>query len=55
MTVTEGTLDGSEGLTKRRTGVVKSGFEVERVRIRAGKNVVSSKLEGWANEAFGMS
>jgi hypothetical protein len=54
MTMTEGTLDGSEGV-RRRMGAVKSGFEVEKIRIRAGNSGVSSKLEGWAKEAFGMS
>jgi len=55
MTMTEGTLDGgaTDGV-RRRWGPVKSGFEVERIRIRAGSSVVPSKLEGWAKEVFAM-
>ena len=56
MTMTEGTLDGgaSDGV-RRRWVPVKSGFEVDRIRIRARSSGVSSKLEGWAKEAFEIS
>jgi hypothetical protein len=54
MTLTEGTVDGDGG-RRRRTGVERSGFEVSRVRIRAGKGIgISSKVEGWAKETFGI-
>lgn len=51
VTLTEGTLDGER---VRRTGV-KTGFGVEKVRIRGGKSKdgVASKQEAWAKEAFG--
>jgi len=52
VTLTEGTLDGER---VRRTGV-KSGFGVEKVRIRGGRkrDAVVSKQEGWAKETFGL-
>ena len=53
MTLTEGTLDG-EG--RRRSRNLRSGFEVPRVRIRAGKqkSVITSTHEAWAKSAFGI-
>jgi len=52
--LTEGTVDG-DGRRGRRSGVERSGFEVSRVRIRAGKGIgINSKVEGWAKEKFGM-
>jgi len=50
--LTEGTLDGER---VRRTGV-KTGFGVDKVRIRGGKSRdgVVSKHEAWAKEAFGL-
>ena len=55
VTLTEGTVDGQQpGMRKRGGG--GSGFEAGNVKIRAGRGKVGvkSKLEGWANEAFGM-
>ena len=56
VTLTEGTVDGGEQQRVRRRGGAGTGFEGGNVRIRAGKGKVGvkSKLEGWANEAFGM-
>ena len=53
MTLTEGTLDGDG---PSRTTNLRSGFEVSRVRIRAGnqKSGVTSIHEGWAKVAFGI-
>ena len=44
-----------DGDRVRRTGV-KSGFGVEKVRIRGGRrrDGVVSKQEAWAKEAFGL-
>ena len=59
MTLTEGTVDGQQqqppsGMRKRGGGA--SAFDTGNVKIRAGKGKVGvkSKLEGWANDAFGM-
>ena len=54
MTLTEGTLDG-DGASRRTTNL-RSGFEVSRVRIRAGnqKSGVTSVHEEWAKVAFGI-
>ena len=54
VTLTEGTLDG-EGLNRRNRNL-RSGFEVSRVRIRAGnqKSGVISIHDGWAKGAFGI-
>ena len=59
MTLTEGTVgtvDGQQPTGMRKRGGGASGFETGNVKIRAGKGKVGvkSKLEGWANEAFGM-
>ena len=49
-------MDGPQLSGMRKRGVEGTGFEGGNVRIRAGKRKVGvkSKLEGWANEAFGM-
>ena len=54
MTLTEGTLDGDGATRKSRNW--RSGFEVSRVRIRAGnqKSGVVSIHEGWAKSTFGI-
>ena len=55
-TLTEGTVDGQQQPGVRKRGGGASAFEAGNVRIRAGRGKVGvkSKLEGWANEAFGM-
>jgi len=49
-------VDGQQATGMRKRGGGGSGFEVGNVKIRAGRGKVGvkSKLEGWANEAFGM-
>ena len=57
VTLTEGTVDGQQATGMRKRGGGGSGFEAGNVKIRAGRGkigVMKSKLEGWANEAFGM-
>jgi hypothetical protein len=51
-TLTEGTYDGEQ----RRRTTVESGFDVKRVKIRAGRSKVGvpSNLENWAKEGFKM-
>jgi len=56
VTLTEGTVDGQQPTGMRKRGGGASGFEAGNVKIRAGKGKVGvkSKLEEWANQAFGM-